>query len=303
MLRCPSPPSMCWFVLICLVLLKQAGTRDPTWTTLSSDKIKRSDDELKITVCAHSWSKLYPTRHQETQNPTATFKGPGKKQGMGSKHRVLCMPPALSTKVKVASESAISWTIYSLPDSPVYGLLQARILEWVAVPFSRGSSQPRDWTQVSCTAGKFLTIWATRETKPTPKRWANHLSHPSCPIPGHISFGVRNQLVSPCRASRGPCYLFLLSAAAAGTPIKPCLNVLSVLLSISIDWEGQEPWSVSLPYFLTLQDAPSSSYISPTPVLESDTSPRGPNAFYWRAVLENGDLGTGGLLPLRCHSF
>ena len=36
-------------------------------------------------------------------------------------------------------------------------------LEWVAVPFSQGSSQPRDWTQVSCIAGAFFTSWATRE--------------------------------------------------------------------------------------------------------------------------------------------
>ena len=52
---------------------------------------------------------------------------------------------------------------YSLPDSSVPGILQARILEWVAISFSRGSSQPRDWTQVSCIAGRFFTIWATRE--------------------------------------------------------------------------------------------------------------------------------------------
>ena len=43
------------------------------------------------------------------------------------------------------------------------GILQARILEWVAMPSSRGSSQLRDWTQVSCVAGEFFTIWATRE--------------------------------------------------------------------------------------------------------------------------------------------
>ena len=42
-------------------------------------------------------------------------------------------------------------------------ILQARILEWVAIPFSRGSSQPRDRTQVSLIAGEFFTIWATRE--------------------------------------------------------------------------------------------------------------------------------------------
>ena len=45
----------------------------------------------------------------------------------------------------------------------VHGILQARILEWVAFPFSRGSSQPRDQTQVSCIAGRFFTSWATRE--------------------------------------------------------------------------------------------------------------------------------------------
>ena len=48
-------------------------------------------------------------------------------------------------------------------DYTVHGILQARILEWVAVPFSRGSSQPRDWTQVSLIAGGFFTSWATRE--------------------------------------------------------------------------------------------------------------------------------------------
>ena len=43
------------------------------------------------------------------------------------------------------------------------GILQARILEWVAMPSSRRSSQPRDQTQVSHIAGRFFTIWATRE--------------------------------------------------------------------------------------------------------------------------------------------
>ena len=47
----------------------------------------------------------------------------------------------------------------SLPDSSVHGILQARILNWVTIPFSRGSSRPRDQTQVSCVAGRFFTIW------------------------------------------------------------------------------------------------------------------------------------------------
>ena len=45
-------------------------------------------------------------------------------------------------------------------DYTVHGILQARILEWVAFPFSRGSSQPRDQTQVSHIAGGFFTSWA-----------------------------------------------------------------------------------------------------------------------------------------------
>ena len=48
-----------------------------------------------------------------------------------------------------------------LPGISVHGILQARILEWVTIPFSRGSSWPRDWTQVSHIAGRFFTIWAT----------------------------------------------------------------------------------------------------------------------------------------------
>ena len=51
----------------------------------------------------------------------------------------------------------------SLPGSSLHGILQARILEWVVISFSRGSSQPRDWTWVSHTAGRRLNLWATRE--------------------------------------------------------------------------------------------------------------------------------------------
>ena len=51
----------------------------------------------------------------------------------------------------------------SSPGSLVCGILQARILEWVVIPFSRGSSWLRDRTQVSCIAGRFFTLWGTRE--------------------------------------------------------------------------------------------------------------------------------------------
>ena len=48
-------------------------------------------------------------------------------------------------------------------DYTVHEILQARTLEWVAIPLSRGFSQPRDGTQVSCIAGGFFTSWATGE--------------------------------------------------------------------------------------------------------------------------------------------
>ena len=51
----------------------------------------------------------------------------------------------------------------SPPGFSVHGILQARILQWVATPFSRGSSWRRDWTKVSGFAGSFFTIWATWE--------------------------------------------------------------------------------------------------------------------------------------------
>ena len=48
----------------------------------------------------------------------------------------------------------------SLAGSTVHGIFQARILQWVAISFSRRSSQPRDWTRVSCIVGRCFTIWA-----------------------------------------------------------------------------------------------------------------------------------------------
>ena len=51
----------------------------------------------------------------------------------------------------------------SLPGSSDHGILQARILEWVAISFSRGSSQPRDRTQVSSIAGRCFNLWAVYE--------------------------------------------------------------------------------------------------------------------------------------------
>ena len=71
-------------------------------------------------------------------------------------------------KVKVAQSCP---TLWDPMDCIVHGILQARILEWVVFPFSRGSSQLRDQTQVSSIAGGFFTSWATREAQEHRRGW------------------------------------------------------------------------------------------------------------------------------------
>ena len=93
----------------------------------------------------------------------------------------------------------------SLPDASVHGILQATILEWVAIHFSRGSSGPRDGPRVSCIAGRFFPIWAPREalnnktssphipagTISGASRTSEHFHQPS------LSFYLKNAIFSP----------------------------------------------------------------------------------------------------------
>ena len=78
---------------------------------------------------------------------------------------VIITTPEVKVKVLV---SQWCWTLcdlmdYSLPSSSAHGILQARVLEWVTISFSRESSWPRDWTWVSLIAGRFFTVWTTRK--------------------------------------------------------------------------------------------------------------------------------------------
>ena len=70
------------------------------------------------------------------------------------RHLLLRRKAMTNLKVKV-TQSCL--TLFDPMDYSVHGILQARIVEWVAFPFSKGSSQPRDQTQVSCIAGGFFT--------------------------------------------------------------------------------------------------------------------------------------------------
>ena len=107
----------------------------------------------------------------------------------------------------------------SPPGSSVHGILQARILEWVAISFSRGSSQPRDWTLVAWIAGRYFTVWVKR------KKWQPTLVF----LPGE-SCG-RRSLVGCChRVSQSWTPLMRLSMHACigegnGNPLQcSCLE-------------------------------------------------------------------------------
>ena len=107
-------------------------------------------------------------------------------------------------------------------DYAVQGILQARILGWVAFPLSRGSSQPRDQTRVSSAAGGFFTSWATKEapaledkvliTEPPGKSPSVLLFLKEHRIRPHAFMGHFIFHTSPCGISNLPysCSLFLL---------------------------------------------------------------------------------------------
>ena len=106
---------------------------------------------------------------------------------------------------------------YSPPNSPEYGIFQARILEWVAISFSRGSSQPRDQIQVSQIAGGLFTVWATREKE----------------IPFSTFYALINTISSAWNAlSHSLLYYFLRFNANFTCLARTFLETLIVIFSI-----------------------------------------------------------------------
>ena len=90
------------------------------------------------------------------------------------------------------SSSVVSNSLQLYGQAPLsIGILQARILEWVAIPFSGESSWPRDQTQVSCIAGRFFTIWATRD--------AHNVIY--------TLWGERKLAKMACSGSLAPCFI------------------------------------------------------------------------------------------------
>ena len=94
-----------------------------------------------------------------------------------------------------------------LPGSSFHGIFQARILEWVAISFSRGSSRPRDWTRVShIIVSRRFTIWATREGHIQSSENHQPSSFDPFGIKRLVFWGIlRTRSVLSLRRSRGLC--------------------------------------------------------------------------------------------------
>ena len=92
-----------------------------------------------------------------------------KQQAQGLPIWLFLLTPVLILRPMCVFSDALSWSTVcdpmdcSLPGSSVHGILQARMLEWVAISSSRGSSWPKDWTCISCFAGGFFYHWVTWE--------------------------------------------------------------------------------------------------------------------------------------------
>ena len=145
---------------------------------------------------------------------------------------------SISLSISISSVQSLShvqlfvtpWTVAH--QAPLFmGILQTRILEWVAMPSSRGSSKPRDQTQVSCIAGGFFTVWATREAKNT------GVVSPSL-LQGIFPTQELNQGLLLCR-------WILYQLSYLGSPsISMCYVLISLVMSDSL-----RPYGLTLPGF------------------------------------------------------
>ena len=134
------------------------------WTSYSSvpgsQKEKKNKDKFqgakRSLISSVPWESLHPR-----EEGLAAVRGGGQCQNTGL-YLFICSSVIRKVKVLFAQLCQILWDSmdFSLPGSSVHGTLQARILDWVAMPSSRAASQLKDWTHVSCIsciAGKFFT--------------------------------------------------------------------------------------------------------------------------------------------------
>ena len=103
-----------------------------------------------------------PHRRQPTRL-LCPWDSPGKNTGVGCHFLLQCRTVKSESEVSQSCPTLSDPMDCSLPGSSLHGILQARILKWVAISFSRLSSWPRDRTQVSHVAGRRFNLWVTRE--------------------------------------------------------------------------------------------------------------------------------------------
>ena len=150
----------------------------------------------------------------------------------------ICMCLTIHKEVKVPQSCPV---LCDSMDYTVHGIFQARILEWVAIPFSRGSSQPRGQTQVSHITGRFFTSQATREALVTLE--LEHLIASVRPyrIPAMLERGATVSLDSGWRGrssmARHPQWTYKMSKKRTLVAVK--IWVLLLLLQLNLpypDW-------------------------------------------------------------------
>ena len=135
---------------------------------ISSDSKLLSFSWLKTNepVTAQSWTQEASSKRVQKIQPSQDPNPPLYPRTGNGGEDITRKWGAFHISVRTHSESVKSLSrvwLFSTPSS-VHRILPARILEWGAIPFSRGSSPPRDRTQVSSITGRFFTIWGTRET-------------------------------------------------------------------------------------------------------------------------------------------
>ena len=142
----------------------EGGNGNPLQYSCLENPMDRGTWQATVDEVTKSWTRLSTHTHIHSTRPIKPFKYV-KRQNI-RRFWWIWSPVTSSNSVEWSeSESQSCPTLCDPLYYTVHGILQAKILEWVAVPFSRGSSQLRDRTQVSHIAGQFFTNWATREAR------------------------------------------------------------------------------------------------------------------------------------------
>ena len=145
-------------------------SRSPVWVFVTPCTVTHQAPQSMGFSRQENWSGLPFFSTGDLPDPGIESGSPALKAGSSSseppgKFHSDVLLAAAATKSLQSCPTLCDPMDSNLPGSVVHGIFQARKLEWAAISFFRGSSQPRDWTRVSRTAGRHFTVWATREAQ------------------------------------------------------------------------------------------------------------------------------------------